>query len=63
MRSVGETEDLFTSSDPQPEVSLREEQRPGVGSIEYFAKEQKRLYEEGVKSASAYWLARGKVWP
>jgi hypothetical protein len=34
-----------------------------TGSIRWYAEVQKRLWEEGVKSASAYWAKRGVRWP
>ena len=33
------------------------------GSLRWYAEAQKRLWEEGVKSASAYWAKRGVRWP
>lgn len=31
-------------------------------SIEWYARRQRELYEAGVKSAVAYWAAKGKKW-
>ena len=33
------------------------------GSIVWYAKEQNRLREEGMKSASVWWAAKGIKWP
>lgn len=38
-------------------------QRRGDTSIEAFAQRQADLYVAGEKSASAYWRARGVMWP
>ena len=32
-------------------------------SIAWYAEKQREDYEAGVRSASAYWKARGVVWP
>lgn len=72
MRSGAPTLDLFTSEDASSTLSTEEKGRsedgpearaPASVPIEWFAQEQNRLYEEGVKSASSYWLARGRIWP
>lgn len=45
---------------------VRIEQQPEEkidSSIAWYAKEQRRLYEAGLMSASAWWAARGRKWP
>lgn len=75
MRSGNKTPDLFTqpcaqegpgtSDGPVRQEIEASEAAPSCEavSILHFKKEQARLREAGVKSASAWWMARGRVWP
>ena len=35
----------------------------GPGSVAWYALRQKEYYEEGIRSASEFWRAKGLTWP
>lgn len=72
MRSKPATPDLFGGEDAPAAIPHREEggseagteaSKPAEVSIEAFAKLQANYREAAVRSATAYWAKRGKVWP